>query len=125
MMKRLGSIFAFFALLTLVSMPLTPALASFFAKAGQVIEICTTQGIKTIIFDENGVSHEQERPHDTAGHCPYCLGRFTALSLPSAILLPIPDFTFNSFDFENSEILAFHTGLYAQYRPRDPPTLSA
>ena len=124
-MKRFGNIFAFFALLTLVSMPLTPALASFFAKAGQIIEICTTQGIKTIVFDENGVAHEQDRPHDSAEHCPYCLGRFAVPLLPQTNILEAPDSLLGYTDFISAEPNITPQDVYKTYRPRDPPAFSA
>lgn len=125
-MKRFASILAFIGILTLTGIQLTPAIAPFFAKDGQSIEICTLQGIKIITFDADGNASEEEREHDsTSDHCPLCMVRSTALLSPDGSLITAPLFIVvesGGVEYTNAAITSLTHSLY---RPRDPPYFSA
>ncbi|MEM6780389.1 MAG: hypothetical protein AAF569_00840 [Pseudomonadota bacterium] len=123
-MKRIGFALSVLSLLVMVGIQLSPAWTPFFEKNGQKIEICTTQGIKTIVFDADRLPVEQEQQHQPSDHCPACLVRTADVVVPQLPNLPVPAFRPYVFS-ENQSLVSLSLETYTQYRPRDPPHLSA
>ena len=107
----------------LIAMQLAPVWTPYFDAFGQRIEICTTQGIKVIVFNEDGIPIEQEEDR-ARDHCPLCNLRTAAL-VPADITLisaPINYFPANAFFLTTEDV----TSEYSQtpLNPRAPPFFS-
>ncbi len=124
-MKRIGYFASVLAVLILVGIQLSPAWMPFFEKDGQKIQICTLQGIKTIVFDADGLPVEQEEEHQPIQHCPLCMLRTAALFVPQTIDIPLPLLLEKTggITAETAQTRSLQT--YALFRPRDPPFTSA
>lgn len=50
-----------------------PAMGVAAAGDGGVAVICTAEGFKSVVLDENGAAAAEQPPYDTSnGHCPLC-----------------------------------------------------
>lgn len=125
-MKRAGYILSVMSMLVLVSIQLSPALLPFFEEPGTRIQICTTEGIKTIVFAEDGTAVEQTEDHDILNdHCPLCTLR-TATAVEPALKITPEDFGFSKTGFEPTPVVSLSSQTaYTRYLPRDPPHLYA
>lgn len=124
-MKRIGYLSSVLAVLILVGIQLSPAWTPFFEKDGQKIEICTLQGIKTIIFDADGLPVEQEKDHQPIEHCPLCMLRTAALLSPQALTIPAPLGSLEKAYLPHKRDTIVFTKNRHLFRPRDPPHISA
>lgn len=124
-MKRFGFLLSVLAVLILVGIQLSPAWTPFFEKDGQKIEICTLQGIKTIVFNANGQPVEQEDQHKPVNHCPLCMLRTASLLAPQSPAVPLPTIFVKRQGLFTENIENRAQPRYHLYHPRDPPLFSA
>lgn len=124
-MKRIGYFASVLAVLILVGIQLSPAWTPFFEKDGQKIQICTLQGIKTIIFDADGLPVEQEEDHQPIEHCPLCMLRTAALLVPQTADIPLPLLLEKTGGITTQTLKTASLQSYTPFRPRDPPLTSA
>jgi hypothetical protein len=120
MQKRFGLILTLLSLFSLLAVETMPAWAELVAQEGQTIQICTTDGIKTVSIDENGLAREQQEDKSSE-HCPLCVLNTAQSSQPTTVL--------SSFIFTPTRLKNFYSAAdrftpqikYNPTSPRDPP----
>lgn len=105
-----------FAILLLVQSGAAAAhcLRGMSAGEGMLVEICSTDGMRTVRLDENGEPVPDQAPESGGAFCPVCHG-LPVVTLPEPPLLAIPAWS--------GEAIAWHAAGTPRLRPpaRAPP----
>jgi hypothetical protein len=118
---RSAALAALFALVLQTLLPVAASLAA--PVAGDVVVICSTDGLKVVRLDSRGVpSDEAPAPDPRGAHCDHCLpGQSGAVALPFGGSMPLPAqaAALRSTPLDRT---APTTTAVNRYRPRAPPT---
>lgn len=123
MFIKLGRFLALLSLLTLLAVETMPVWAGALASEGTSFQICTTDGIKTVFIDENGVTQEQEQTGEKE-HCPLCILQSSQTATPLFDLFQT-DFEIQKLASLNTEAESLFSQTINKSAPvRAPPALS-
>lgn len=96
------------------------------AADGQTIQICTTQGVKTIALDENGneIPPSPLNPAQASHNCAFCLAHATSPLSPNLLtlaFLPPPSWDYVRFNRGEEQRAFNQQQLYGAHLTRGPP----
>ncbi|WP_120498616.1 DUF2946 family protein [Kiloniella sp. EL199] len=109
----------YFALLQLL---VPPGLMAANGSDGIEIVICTAQGMKTIVVDENGQPIKPDPKQQQNSVCGFASNAIKATAYHSTNL-PVPSQERQLHLLPQDDICHLFSPLLTSYRPRDPPSI--